>query len=315
MTARSDRHRDSSSDARELLDIYRAITNWGRWGDDDERGTLNLITESCRREASRCVVDGRAVMCGRPIPAPANPARNPEVHVLKGGDVAPAHGYASATDFIGIATHGPAYTHVDAPSHVFHDGLMYNGRAAALVRSTGAAANDVASSGAGLIGRGVLLDVPPLRGAEYIDPGEPVDISELQEAERRAGATVHPGDLLLVRVGRHVRESREPGSGQIDGQSWMAGLHPNCLPWLHEHGVALLGSDSASDALPSRWPVAVPIHVGCLVYMGMPLLDNGDLDDLAEACRSVRRWTFLFSVGALNIAGATGCPVNPIAVL
>jgi kynurenine formamidase len=172
----------------------------------------------------------------------------------------------------------------------------------------------MAAAAPGLIGRGVLLDIPSLRGLDYIEPEDPVDVAELEQAEATANLQVAEGDILLIRVGRHVRERMKPGSGQLDGRSYMPGLHPNCLPWLHRRGVAVLGSDSASDAMPSQLSVAVPIHVGALVFMGCPLLDNALLDDLFTACAERGRWSFLFSLGPLHLHGATGTPVNPTAL-
>jgi kynurenine formamidase len=299
---------------RELVSLFEQVSNWGRWGPEDQHGALNLITDETRLRAAAAVVSGRAVPLGQPIRAVGEGRRNPMSHMLVGGDVAAEEGAFAASDYLGLAPHGPAYTHLDAFCHVFFDRRMYNGRPASLVATTGAKANDVTVA-SGLVSRGVLLDIPRLRGVDFLEPELPVLPSELDEAARATGVSVSEGDVLLIRVGRHARERAKPGSGTLNGRSWMPGLHPECLPWLHVRGVAVLGSDSASDALPTPHAVGMPVHVGALVFMGVHMVDNMLLDELAAECEASGRWTFLFSLGALNIPGGTASPVNPVAVL
>lgn len=303
----------------DLATLFEQVSNWGRWGPDDQRGTLNLLTADHRRRGLRAAEEGLAVSCALPIDTLAsaenlNPA---QWHLLTGGDVAPRTGYGVARDFIALAPHGPAHTHLDALCHVFHDGRMYNGLDAGLVATTGATANGIGAAEHGIVARGVFLDIAALRTVDYLEASEPVRRAELIAAEERAGCQVEAGDAVLVRVGRHARREIEgPGSERVDGRLSLAGLHPECLTWLRERDIVLLGSDAAHDPLPSPFPtLRSPIHIGALVYLGLHLLDNAWLEDLRAACATRSRWTFLLSVAPLRMAYATGSPVNPIAVL
>jgi kynurenine formamidase len=296
--------------------MFERISNWGRWGADDERGTLNEITPDKVREAALLVEDGLVVSCGgidtRPSPSNLAP---PQHHMLMTGDSA-AEGYGQARDFIGIAPHGPATTHLDALCHVFYDGVMYNGRPSSLIKSSGAEANAIDAIRDGVVTRGILLDLSAIGGSDYLTPERLITPADLDAAERAAGVQVGPGDALLIRVGRHRRvEVEGPEVERKDGRTRMAGLDVGCLPWLKERDVALLGSDAAHDALPSGYTrPSAPIHIGALVYLGLHLLDNGRFDRLAEACRARDRWEFLFSIAPLPIARGTGSPVNPQAI-
>jgi kynurenine formamidase len=233
--------------------------------------------------------------------------------MLKDGEDAGA-GYASATDFVGIDYHGVHTSHFDALCHVFYDGRMYNDRPAALVRATGAEANTIEVYRDGIATRGVLLDIPALRGAPFVDPQSPVVPDELDAALAAQGTDVREGDALFVYVGRSARRA-EAGGDFVDGGLYVAGLDASCLPWLYEKGIAVLGSDGANDALPrTTGTERVPVHVGAIVYMGMPLLDNAALDPLATACRERSRWSFFTTITPLAISGGTGSPVNPVAI-
>lgn len=309
---------DALPDDDAILDIYESVRNWGRWGTEDQRGTLNLITEAHRIRSAALVRDGVVVSCAMPIDTkPSIRNRDPaQRHTLLGGDVAAAKGYAMATDFIGIAPHGPAHTHLDALCHVMYDGQMYNGYAASTVTSQGALKNDVTVAGPAIATRGVLLDMPAHFGVEYVNADHYIRRSDLEAAEAKTGLTVEAGDVVLIRKGRHVRYiAKGPDCERLDGKTHLAGLHPDCLGWLHARGVAMLGSDGAHDILPTPWTKGrVPIHVGALVYMGLHLLDNAQLDPLAAACADRQRWEFQFVLAPLLIEGGTASPVNPIAL-
>ena len=201
-------------------------------------------------------------------------------------------------------------THVDALSHLFVRGEMFGGRPASEVRSDGARANTIMSMADGVVGRGVLLDVPRAVGIDYFDSGQVVTVAELEAAEAAQGVRVGSGDILLVAWGR---DARRAAKGGFDGFS---GLHAECLPWLQEREVAVLGSDGISDPMPfvgtPDWPF--PVHQIGITGMGRHLVDNVNLARLAPACAEEARWEFLCVVAPLRIPGGTGCPVNPIAV-
>ncbi len=309
---------DQQWTAERMRAVFESVKNWGRWGADDERGALNLISDDTRRAAAACVQSGVAVSCARELavqPAADNP--HPALHMMiRGGDdcVLPGVGLEAAMDFVGVAFHGMATSHIDALCHVFVDERMYNGFAAAEVRSTGARRGSIMCAADGIISRGVLLDVPRELGVPWLDIGHAITVAELEACEAAQGVRVREGDVLLVATGRDARRAEHGPWRPLDG---LAGLHAECVPWLHARGVAVLGSDGVSDALPGLgiegW--AMPIHQCTLVAMGVHLLDNLRLDRLSAACAEAGRWAFQFTVAPLQVDGGTGSPVNPIALL
>jgi kynurenine formamidase len=297
-------------------ELFETTKQWGRWGDDDERGALNLLTAERAAQAATLVRDGTVVSCSRPLPvAPAVDNPTPaQHHMILAGDVLAARGLQASADFVGVAFHGMAVSHIDALCHVFVEGRMWNGFPASDVTSLGARRNSIEPAAAGIVGRGVLLDLPRLRGSSWLEPGEAVGPDELESTCEEQGVEVGPGDILLVSTGRDERRAElGPWNPNREG---LAGLHAECIPWLHERDVAVLGSDGVSDTLPAEihaWPM--PVHMCLLVGMGVHLLDNLHLGRLATACAAVGRWEFLFTVSALPIGGGTGSPVNPLAIL
>src|SRR4030095_11464243 len=222
-------------------------------------------------------------------------------------------GLAFAKDYIGVDYHNDTHSHLDALCHVSYDGSLYNGRPADSVSASGAAVETVESLRDGLVGRGVLLDMPRTRGVSWLEPGESVLPGDLEEAERREGVTVGEGDILLIRTG-HARRLDE--LGPWDTASSKAGLHPNCAEFLADRRVWALGCDGNSDTAPSITEgVGFPIHVLALTAMGVHLLDYLVFEELAAACEREGRWEFLFVGAPLRIGGGTGSPLNPIAIL
>lgn len=281
----------------QIESLARQVSNWGRWGPEDELGTLNLIGEEERRRALTLASKGRVVSLSRETKLASTPGLGDGRHEVSLWE----HG---SQDFIGLTFHGFAVTHLDALCHFFHDGRFYNGFAASEVSKDGAARGSSDRLGGGIVGRGVLLDIARLK-ERGMEPGEGVPPRDLDEAATSEGIEMLPGDILYVRTGC-VRLLNTEGR---------AGLEPECLPWLHEKGVALLGTDGAADVFPTpyeRW--AYPIHRVGLVFMGLHLVDNADLEPLALACAEEGRWEFLATIAPLRFAGATGSPVNPLAI-
>ena len=301
---------------QELSELFEQLKNWDRWGRDDQAGTLNFITDDVRRAAAALVRSGQSIslahdLATSPMPEHPNPVQH---HMLASGDARDSNGipgYEAARDHLAVDVHGLWTTHVDALSHMFVAGEMYGGRPASDVRSDGARSNTVMSMANGVVSRGVLLDIPRALSIPFLDTGQYVTIEDLETAERSQGVTVKSGDVLLVAWGRQARRSEKKG---FDG---FAGLHPECLGWLAERDVAVLGSDGISDPMPflgtEQWPF--PIHQIAIVAMGMPLIDNVATAVLSQACAAAGQWEFLFSMSPLRITGGTGCPVNPTAVL
>jgi kynurenine formamidase len=297
--------------ADDVRKLYEQVKAWGRWGPDDERGALNLITDAKRRQAAQLVQRGVTVSASLPMAKAATPENLfPVMHLmLRAGDI-PDLG--SAADYFAMAPHGMAHTHLDALCHFFDEGLLYNGFPQTRVTSMGTTALSIESGANGIISRGVLLDVPRAKGREWLEPGEPIFPEDLDKAEQMAGLQVEEGDILLLRTGRHRRVKEV---GPWNGRETLAGMYATCLPWLSERNIALLGCDGVSDVLPSLVEgIRQPIHVGTLVYMGVHLLDNADLEPLASACAEYGRWEFLFALCPLKLGQGTASPVNPIAM-
>lgn len=300
----------------DLDGLFDQLSNWTRWAAGDELGTLHFLTDDRRAAAAGLVSSGESIslahdLATEPMADHPHPVQH---HMLESGDARDAvgiEGYEAARDHLALDVHGLWTTHVDALSHMFVQGRMYGGRPASEVRSDGARSNTVLSMADGVIGRGVLLDVPRALGVEFLGNGEVVTVADLEATEVHQGLRVEPGDVLLVAWGR---ESRRRSRRGFDG---LSGLHPDCLPWLAEREVAVLGSDGISDPMPflgtPGWPF--PVHQIGIVAMGLPLIDNVRLARLAERCAELGRWEFLFTMAPLRIPKGTGSPVNPVAVL
>ncbi|MEW6272918.1 MAG: cyclase family protein [Thermodesulfobacteriota bacterium] len=293
----------------QVLELHGTLSNWGRFGERDQLGTLNLVTPEKRAAAARLVRSGRTVSCARALPTESaidNPS--PVVHLMTGTATESYGG-----DYFALATHGYSISHIDALCHIFHDGKLYNGYPIERVTAHGALELGIHELRDAVVSRGVLLDVPRLRGVPWLVPGEPIFVDDLEGCERAAGLRVEPGDVLLIATGRwDYRDAHGPW----EPHARLAGLDASCLPWLHERGVAALGSDGVSDVVPSRIEgVRLPIHTIAIVAMGLHLLDNLELRDLARACAEERRWEFLLTVAPLVLRRGTASPVNPIALL
>ncbi len=295
--------------------IAQELSNWGRWGPDDERGTLNLITGEARAAALGLIRDSVVVSCALPLPvapAPGN-SRPVEHHVLRAGDAASREGLSFSADYFAIAPHGMATTHLDALCHVFSNGRMYNGFDQSEVRSDGARRNSIMSGQDGIVGRGVLLDLPGLKGVDWLEPGTPIHREDLLAAEARHGVRVGPGDILLIGTGRDARRiAKGPWDFREGG---LAGLYADCLPFLRERDVAALGCDGVSDVMPSRVEGSIqPIHEVAIAHLGIHIIDNMALDRLTAACRERNRYAFAFFLAPLRLERGTASPVNPLAV-
>jgi kynurenine formamidase len=274
------------------------ITNWGRWGKGDQIGTLNYIQPSHRTRAVRLVKAGQLVSLAREVSLTRTPGVQEGRHEVRRADL-------SSRDVVGMIPHGFALSHLDALCHAFASAdQMYNGFATSLIAADGARALGIENMGGGICSRGVLLDIGHDRPLE---PGTAITVRDLETTERRCQVRVGEGDVLFVRTGAGMRNTRDR----------RAGLHPECLPWLHERRVAVLGGDGDSDAHPLEGfeRYASALHSVGIPYLGLPLLDNLDLDPLGRACTSHRRWEFLTVVAPWRLTGGTASVINPMALL
>jgi kynurenine formamidase len=306
----------------QVREYLRSLSNWGRWGAEDELGTINLITPARRVAAAGLVRDGVSVTCARPIVTDitADTSFQPLRFMVDSGEGRDSASperllqRRGASEFIGMVFHGYTITHVDAPSHYFWEGKFYNGRSCNLVTSReGATVESIEVLRDGVVSRGILLDVAETRGARWMGPGEGVMPEDLEAAERTAGVRVESGDILLVRTGYYARRVAEGPVHPL--QAGSPALHVACAPWLRERGAAMIGTDTHNDIHPPPYPaMGNSFHVVALVAMGLWLIDNANLEDLARACAARRRWEFLLAVAPLRLRNVTGSPVNPIAV-
>jgi kynurenine formamidase len=281
------------------------LSNWGRWGKDDQIGALNLITPSKRRQAAALVKEGVSVSLAADadtIKAVDNP--NPyELTML-----------AIGSDRLGVNYHGIAHTHLDSLAHINAAGVFYNGYAPDpdAVMKQGHAKNSIHNVKNGIFTRGILIDIPRLKGVPYLEPGTPIYAEDLEAWEKKAGVKVSSGDALFVRTGVWARRKAVGPwlRGRAEGGR-SAGLDPSVIPWLKRRDVAILGSDHPQYVSPSNLRGAV--HDFALLYLGVHLFDNCDLEAVADAAAARNRWDFLLTAAPLPIRGGTGSPLNPIA--
>ncbi|MGW2921423.1 cyclase family protein [Streptomyces angustmyceticus] len=304
---------------QEFHDIAERVNNWGRWGADDEIGTLNLITDRVVREAATGVRSGRRVPLALPlrqdgvqtgvIPGRVNPlhtmtAINQEIF---------GPGTVATTD--DTVTMGlQAATHWDGLAHVSHSGRLYNNRPADSVTAHTGAARLGIEKAAPLVSRGVLLDVARVHGTDRLPGGHAVTPEDLDAAEELAGTTVRAGDIVLVRTGqlRHYLDG--------DRQSYAfpsPGLSVRTPEWFHARDVAAVANDTLTFEIfpPEIENLWMPVHALHLVEMGMLQGQNWNLEELSAACAEAGRHTFLLSAMAEPFVGGSGAPVAPVAIL
>jgi kynurenine formamidase len=291
----------------DIDNMMKELSNWGRWGKADQKGTLNLITPARRKEAAALVTEGVSISLARNTDAQKG-IDNASPFIEKMSP--PVDGQFNMDEYT-VFFHGVAHTHFDALSHVFHDGQMYNGFPESAVKSNGAQALAVTNYSEGLFTRGVLVDIAWLRGVPYLDPSTVIYPADFDAWEKKTGVHIQSGDAVFVRTGRWAYRAAR---GPWDIGAHAAGLSALCARWLKQRDVAVLGSDSSHDAAPSGIPgVSYPVHQLLIVAMGMPLFDQCDLEELAKAAAARNRWTFLFTAAPVRVTGGTGGPINPIA--
>ena len=292
------------------------LSNWGRWGPDDQRGTLNLITPEKTRAAARLVQDGVTVTLAHFVSeeeAIDSQTFGPTRHWMTSVD--PNTGAVRfALDAISYSLHDGQLAHMDALCHYAteRDGeqIIFNGYPQNLDLD-GCKDLAIDRMGPGYVTRAILVDMPLLRGVDWLEESTPIYVSDLEEWERFAGVTVSSGDVLLVRGGRWAKREQEgPWSYGQTG----AGLHASVLPWLKERGVAVLVGDAVNDVQPSGVQgINRPVHTMTQVFIGLPLVDNGYLEDVAREAAARRRWEFMISWQITSVPGGTASPFNAIA--
>ena len=295
--------------------LMEELSNWGRWGSDDQLGAANLITPVKRLEAIALATEGVTVSLAHrlltdeaaDVPRPferrmlglPDPTNEP---VFRGG----------VSDNYNISYHGYSHSHIDSLCHILYKGLMYNGVSQETITEEGCSTASIANLQGGIVTRGVLIDIPRLKGVPYLDPGTPIYMEDLEAWEEMAGVTVRPGDAVFVRTGRWARRA-DVGPWAVAEQA--AGLHASTMPWVKARDASFLGSDAVSDLIPSQIEgVRLPVHLLTIVAMGVNLFDNQDLEALAETAARLNRWEFMLVAAPLAVEGGTGSPLNALAI-
>ena len=290
------------------------LKNWGRWGANDERGTSNLITPAKVLSATKLVKTGQVVSLAHAVPQVAD-------------DEVPAAGVfhrttnaisdTNTTDNYQVSYHGLAVSHMDSFCHFFLDGTLYNGYKVAetITPETGCKKDSIMAWKDGIVTRAVLYDMPQLKGVDSIEPGTPITRADLEAWEKKSGVKAGPGDVILLYIGRwKLRAAKGPQAGIV------AGYFPDVIPWIKERDVAFIGHDFNIDWSPRPgWGEAEgiprnPVHQAVLNWMGVNIIENLDLEQLAETARRLKRYEFMLTFAPIPVVGGTGSPINPLAV-
>jgi kynurenine formamidase len=284
----------------------KELSNWGRWGKNDEIGTINLITPAKRKQAAALVKEGFSVsLAADPDTEKAVDNPQPYEHQMQG----------IGSDRWGVSFHGIAHTHLDSLAHINDAGVFFNGYKPdpeEIKKANGHSKNSIHNLKNGVFTRGILIDIPRLKGVPYLEPGTPIYVEDLEAWEKQAGVKVGPGDALFVRAGVWARRKalgpylrgRAPGGKD-------AGLDPSVIPWLRQRDIAILAADHPQYVSPSE--ITGAVHDFALLYLGIHLIDNCDLEALSEAAAARKRWDFLMTMAPIPMVGGTGSPINPIA--
>jgi kynurenine formamidase len=302
----------------DFREIGSRLRNWGRWGDDDERGTVNLITPECLVAASQLVRRGEIFDLGIPFdgngPQPGggriNPVRLMSETGADQGDFPGAFHYAD--DFVFMPLQSASQW--DGLAHVFYDDQLYNGFPSSDVSPHGAKHCSIDKMAKGIVGRGVLLDIARLKGVDWMQEGEVITPDDLDAAAARQGVEVGSGDILLFRTGwRRKFLTDGDAAGFMAGEP---GLGLDCCEWLHDKEVAVVASDNwAIEVLPGEIETELlPVHMVLIRDMGMTLGEILDLEELSADCEEDGVWEFLLTAPPIKFTAAVGSPINPLAI-
>lgn len=305
--------------------LIRDVSNWGRWGVDDQIGTLNYLTPEVRAAGAALVREGRPISLALPLgrdglQPPADVRLNPQHVMLQTGTDLRAgvqrnsiDGWGYADDMVTMALQ--AATHWDGLAHAFYDYKMYNDRDCTLVDVNGASVNAIGAVAPHLIGRAVLLDVASALDLPHLDLAHRITIADLEKTLDVQNVDVRSGDILMIRTG-NLGRARTNGGWDRYAYTDEPGLEWQTVPWLHEHEIAAVATDTwAVEVLPSNTSIMLPIHASAIVHMGLTLGENFVLDELAEECRRAGRYEVFLTAAALPFPNAVGSPIHPVALL
>jgi kynurenine formamidase len=286
--------------------IFKQTSNWGRWGKDDIKGTYNLLTPEKRKQAAALVKTGLSISLEHTIIEEKAP------------DVAnPFQKSSKGNRYVWSSIHGGTYhSHIDALCHYDYNGILYNGMVRKDVENEqgcGKAGIDLYKDG--FVTRGVLIDMPRLKGLPWLEPGTPVTLKDIEAWEKKTGIKVLPGDAVFLRTGKWAKRAKD-GPWTI-GWGPDAGWHWSVIPWFKAKDVAIVGDDGPNDVRPAfiepRMKNFLPIHTAVIAGLGAIILDGQDLEDLADLAVKLNRWDFMMTAAPLRVAGGGGSSINVIA--
>lgn len=304
----------------QMLTWEKALSNWGRWGPADQRGTLNLITREKSLAALRLAKEGISASLHHFV-EPTTTIDNNNMNVeFKHWNttVDPVSGKpAGALDAITFAIHDGGDTHMDALCHYPVEStrgtqvpLNYNGYPQELLPE-GCGTLSIDKMGKGYLTRGILVDLPLLKGVEWIEARTPIFVSDLEAWEKFAGITIGSGDAVFIRTGRWARRAK---TGPWNAARETPGLHASVLPWIKQRDIAVLSGEGVVDAQPSGvdgWNR--PIHSIAITILGLPMVDNGYFEDVAAIAARLKRWEFMVSWSAIQVPNGTATPFTALA--
>jgi kynurenine formamidase len=291
--------------AEEFDRLFQQVKNWGRWGAEDQLGSINLITAAKRKQALSLAKTGQTVsLVHNPLTEKAEDNASPFEHTMNPG---------FNMDTYRVSYHGYSHSHMDALCHILYKDQTYNGYARAVVNTEkGCTKLGIENLKQGLVTRAILIDIPRLKGVPYLEPGTAVYQQDVEAWEKMAGVKIASGDVILLRTGRWAR--REKLGPWAVGRS-AAGFHASIIPFIKERGIAIVGSDDAAEVTPSMVEgVALPVHTLLITALGVNILDNQDLEAVAEVAAKLKRWEFMIAINPLPVTGGTGSPMNTLAI-
>lgn len=281
------------------------MKNWGRWGAEDQLGSINLITPAQRKQALSLAKTGQTVsLVHNPLTDKSEDNASPFEHTMNPG---------FTTDTYRVSYHGYSHSHMDALCHILYKDQTYNGYARAVVNTgKGCTKLGIDNLKQGLVTRGVLLDIPRLKGVPYLEPGTAIYQEDVEAWEKMSGVKIASGDVILLRTGRWARRAKV-GPWPVGRNA--TGFHASIIPFIKARGVAIVGSDDAAEVTPTRVTgVALPVHTLLITALGINILDNQDLEALAETAARLKRWEFMMVINPMPVTGGTGSPMNTLAI-
>jgi kynurenine formamidase len=294
----------SPANAEQFDQLFQQVKNWGRWGADDQLGAVNLITAAKRRQALALARTGQTVsLVHNPLTDKADDNASPFEHTMNPG---------FTTDTYRVMYHGYSHSHLDALCHILYKDQTYNGYARAVVNTDkGCTKLGIDNLKQGIITRGILIDMPRLKGVPFLEPGTAIYQEDVEAWEKMANVKIAAGDAILLRTGRWARRAAV-GPWAVGRNA--AGFHASIIPFIKARGVSIVGSDAASEVTPTLVTgVALPVHTLLITALGINILDNHDLEALAETAAKLKRWEFMITINPMPITGGTGSPLNTLA--